>query len=597
MFRNSCDMNMHDKDKERLLAPVFFGAIVIVFFGFLYPHHLTYQEQLQFFSFSGNYLCQEIFTLGGLAKYIGAFFTQFFYFPLLGAFLLAFLLVVLQQLVFRCSCELCEKANYYYPLTFLPSIFTLLLLLDENYLIAGVVSSLMLSLMVIIYQYLSIFRNKVVAAFGGVLVLFFTIGVNFIFYVLFVVVHQLVYVGKKRNNILYVVAILLFTAVMPVLGKNIFPQMSLDLIFSGNNYFRFPLYFDFRFLLPGFSIIALPLFMKYLPGKRTFSRGKRWYVAQYLLVFLVTFIFTYHYANFGKEEIMAYDYYAQKSNWNKIIDMANKKSPRSPVSVSLLNLALGKKDLLAEKMFCYYQNGVKGLFPGFRRDFNTPMMVNEIYYHLGLINTSQRFAFEAMEAIPNYTKSTRVVKRLAEISIINQQYILAEKYLKMLQKTLFHQKWANDAMTYLGDEEKINNHAVWGKLRELRIDKDFLYSGKEIDNMLGLLFQSCKNNRMAFEYLLGYYLLDKRIERFVEVFPMGEHFYDESIPKSYQEALIYVWGLFHRNITQNMPYPIDDEIIQRVRSYGEIYTTQKNSKAILFQEFSDTYWYYFHFRN
>ena len=71
-----------------------------------------------------------------------------------------------------------------------------------------------------------------------------------------------------------------------------------------------------------------------------------------------------------------------------------------------------------------------------------------------MINTAQRFTFEAMESIPNFNKSSRCFKRLAETNLINGQYEVAAKYLRALRKTLFYKDWAEEAMTYLYDEEK-----------------------------------------------------------------------------------------------------------------------------------------------
>ncbi|KAA6305365.1 hypothetical protein EZS27_042983, partial [termite gut metagenome] len=42
-----------------------------------------------------------------------------------------------------------------------------------------------------------------------------------------------------------------------------------------------------------------------------------------------------------------------------------------------------------------------------------------------MINTAQSFAFEAMEVIPDYQKSVRCIKRLAETNLINSQYEVA----------------------------------------------------------------------------------------------------------------------------------------------------------------------------
>ncbi len=90
--------------------------------------------------------------------------------------------------------------------------------------------------------------------------------------------------------------------------------------------------------------------------------------------------------------------------------------------VTCLNLALGKTGQMGDRMFEFYQNGTEEMLPEFQRDFTSPLPTSEAYYHLGMVNTAQRFTFEAMEAIPNFNKSGRCFKRLAETNLINGQY-------------------------------------------------------------------------------------------------------------------------------------------------------------------------------
>lgn len=147
---------------------------------------------------------------------------------------------------------------------------------------------------------------------------------------------------------------------------------------------------------------------------------------QLIVLVILGAVGIYFTSDWQKEQVMTYDYYVRNRQWNKVIEMAEKKHPETPLEVVCLNLALGKTGQLGERMFQFYQNGVGGLIPDFIRDFNSPLIVNEVYYHLGMINTSQRFTFEAMEAIPSYQKSARCYQRLAETNIINGDYVLAK---------------------------------------------------------------------------------------------------------------------------------------------------------------------------
>jgi hypothetical protein len=291
---------------------------------------------------------------------------------------------------------------------------------------------------------------------------------------------------------------------------------------------------------------------------------------------------------------MAYDYFSRSQKWNSIIRLADKKAPTAPLSVASLNLALANQNQLSNFMFEYFQNGPEGLLPTFQKEFIADMMAGEIYYHLGLVNTAQRLAFEGMEAIPGYQKSVRSIQRLAETNLINGHYEVANKYLTILKQTLFYKKWAEETATYLYNEKKINAHPEWGKLRRFRPRKDFLFSEQEKDQVLGLLYQNNTNNRMAYEYLLAYTLLTKDLPHFYEYYFMEKKKADELVPKSYQEALAFIWGQTNFNSARR-PAGLTENAVIGFQSFSNDYQMKKSEKA-LYQQYGKTYWYYLMFK-
>jgi len=282
--------------------------------------------------------------------------------------------------------------------------------------------------------------------------------------------------------------------------------------------------------------------------------------------------------------------------WDRVIKLADKKAPSSPLSVTCLNLALAKEGLLGDRMFYYYQNGVEGLLPDFTRDYTIPMIAGEVYYHLGFINTAQRYAFEAMEALPDNQKSVRSVMRLSETNLINGNYAVAEKYLHLLQKTFYYRGWATKALITMKDEKLIAQHPEWGMLRQFRAKEDFLFSEGEKDMMLGVLFSHNKENKMAYEYLMAYCLLTKDLKHFMQYIPLGRSLNYKAIPNSYQEALMYVWEKTNTNPANEIPYQVSPLIQQRVKAFESMNASQSNPDPKLFAEFSNTYWYYLQFR-
>ena len=158
-------------------------------------------------------------------------------------------------------------------------------------------------------------------------------------------------------------------------------------------------------------------------------------------------------------------------------------------------------------MFDYNQNGIAGLLPDVKEDATSPLPTAEAFYHLGMINVAQRSVFEAQEAILDFQKSGRCYKRLAQTNLINGNYAVARKYLSALQKTLFYKEWANETLPLLGNEKAIAQHPEYGRLRQMACNEDFYFSDHVTPEMLENLYFSNTNNRLAYQYLLAYYLL------------------------------------------------------------------------------------------
>ena len=118
------------------------GIAVYCFFAFRYPYHLHFQEQYQLFESTWAYFTGVASVPGGLADWTGRFLTQFCYYALAGATILAVLICAVQLLTWA----LCRRRTFVsYILSFLPAIALLAFYCDESALFGGAVA-LILSL-------------------------------------------------------------------------------------------------------------------------------------------------------------------------------------------------------------------------------------------------------------------------------------------------------------------------------------------------------------------------------------------------------------------------------------------------------------------
>jgi len=586
-----------DKLLKRMewILSLFFGIAAYLFFSFFYQNHLHYEEQFQLFLFTSDYWNDLMSRPGGLADYLGTFFTQFYYYSWLGAFIIAIMLVLLQIQVKLLTMRL-NKNRLIVTLTFIPSLFYWMLLCNENYLLAGLVAVIFTLFAALGYKHLRNPRLRIVVALVALPLIYWLAGGVFWLFAVIVILLELDYFKQltKIQGIFFLIGILFFVVCPPFIAKH-FLQYPLWRLWWGLCYNRFPAISPYPLAGVWFSIIIVLLF-GFIPAANNLKRNKirLLFAFQVILITFAGILFVGSAADWNKEEIMAYDYGVRTQNWDKIIDRANRKDPNKPLSVACLNLALSKNGNMGDCMFRYYQNGPEGLLPKFQRDFTQPLIAGEVYYHLGLLNTSMRFAFEAMEAIPDQKKSARALMRLAEINLLNRQDKVAEKYLHILQHTLFYGKQAKEMLQYVGNDAKIDSNPQWALLRKYRITDDFLYDENEKTRMLDSLLTHCATNKTAYEYLMAYTLLTKDLVHFVQYLPLGTHLGYRNIPAHYQEALMY-YSLNSSQKKDTATFSLNPAISDNLRNFMHAYSSNAN-KAILEDKFSQTYWYYLFFR-
>lgn len=529
-----------------------FGLSVFLFFGFFYQYHLYYQEQFQLFLFTGDYFHQTVCHVGGLAAYLGSFFTQFYYYPKVGALIIAILLVLIQELILFIS-TMMKRQSYWTLLTFIPSIIYWYFLCDENTMLTGVVALIIVLLAASLYTLIENDWTRTAYLIVFAFILYYLVGGVSVIFIVFAILIEYVYFEnmKSVSALIGTVGGILIAILLPLITSYV-AQRPLYQLYWGTGFRRFPVYQYSTVLAIWIPVVLVPFLFVIIPEIK--KRVVIFTSAQFIAVAGLIVLSLWKGYNGGKEEIMNYDFLVRSKQWSKIIDKANVKSPNAPMSVTDLNLALCYQGRMGDTMFNYFQHGPDGLLPNFQRDFTLPLVTGEVYYYLGFVNTAQRYAFEAMEAIPDYQKSGRVLRRLAQTNLINGEYKVALKYLMILQHTLFYRNFANRTISLLWNEKAINEDAEYGWLRRCRPENDFLFSEGEKDMMLGTVFLHNRKNRMAYEYLMAYYLLTNNLQQFAKCLPLGESIGYDHMPYNWKQAIDYLRNnASHFNSGQNTP--------------------------------------------
>jgi hypothetical protein len=581
------------KYSEYLLSGLF-PAGVFIFYAFFFNSHLHFEEQFQLFLLSDDFLIERLKLPGGLTGYVGDFLTQFYYITLAGPAIIAITLFAFQQIVKKLL-ETCNPEKVLHPLSFIPPILASFILFNEFYPLSSVIGTIFASLGGWLYVSVRTERTRFVTGLFLIPLMYWLAAGASICMILIMLTGELLRLNSDQTGSLNrkIVHLFVFAALITIMaiisGRLLILKPGFNSL-MGNFYYNkltvVPVMILILFLIiPGLMILVFLLTVRK-------ERIRIMLLVQIILILFLSYSGVRVFANFEAEEIMTYDFLVRNCRWGEVLKYAERKPPRNFRSLSMLNLALAKTGQMGNRMFNYEQHGINGLFLPFENEYVAPMLGNEIFYQLGLINASQEYVFESMETIPDMDNSARAIKRLAETNLINGQYGVSEKYLRLLQKTIFYRKWAQETLSYLGKEDKIKQNPAWSNGIKFAVRSDYFFHVENIEASLNRMVKEHPDNRIAFEYLMAFYLIRKDLRNVANLIPQLESLRYSAVPVSYQEALLYIIALNGGDPFTDSPAYISEGLKSRMAVFFDIYGKDTDAEERLRKNFGATYWYY-----
>ncbi|MCY1722937.1 DUF6057 family protein [Prolixibacteraceae bacterium Z1-6] len=582
------------------LANLLFFVVLLVFWGFFYSNHLVQKEQMQLFLLSFDYLKEHLSYQGGFVIYLGEFFTQFFRFTWAAVLFTTFFIY---QVSYASQKVLSRFFNSkIYLLAFVPAMGYNLLLLNIYFKLSGAIAVALSVWGVVFYLKQMAPVKRMISGFILIVLCYWMLGGTYISFALSIVLIELFIRFKKAGNLedlpnswMIISGYVLIGIVTPLFFHKFVLIDTLLSSFISSAYYQFSPMLPTPLLLIFLSLPAILLFHGFADGLVSFNNRK---ILQPVLGILLFFGFgfgLYHLADFEEEIEIQYENLVTQANWAKIINLAEQETPTGEKGKLALTLALGKTEQLSSKLFSFSPE-INDLFIPFNIRGMAPLIANEPYFYLGLTNFSKMLCIETLESTPDGRSPVRMIKRYAENCIIDGQYDVAAKYLHALEQTLFYRKWANEAQKYIRDEEKINDHQVWGDIRNNRVKDDFYFNYDQIDLALIALLRSNPQNKMAYEYIMSWYLLQKDFDEFLNYLPLVKTMGYHELPLVFQEALVYIKTLFNE-VPENLnQYKISNEVRLRLNKYAKAFQQGGSKKPDeMGKAFGKTYWYYVHF--
>jgi hypothetical protein len=476
---------MTNKTIQYLLSAAF-GIAVFLFWRILYPYSAGFQEQNQLFLFTWDYFLERIGLSGGLADYLAEFITQFAYLPYLGEALLALLFVSFQR-----SMALSTGRSDWYVLTFIAPVMMLVYMGNIYVMLCYLIALISAVLLCALYRR----HPGVLWACAATVIGYWLIGPAVFVFTLFAAFRE----RNSKSLMLLVVAVL----TVVVSRWTYMDQYPWRTVVFGINYYRHPLEVPAMQLIIAATAFLIPVVTDFLPKPKMYMNA--------LLGILVLgggalgTAFCYEKDSL---ELIAYDQLVRHEDWEGILNRAEKYQPDSELGCVSVNLALFMSGRGAE-LPRFKQAGTRGLIQPRVRDFISNSSSCEVFWRLGMINESLRYAFDTQESLVNNRKSGRWLSRMAQCQMLNGRYDVAEKYLDILSHSLFYRKWAYSQRQYLRNESAIASDPIYAYLRSVRFKSDFLFYYPEMDKMLGILYTENKNNLLAAWYYQAWTALKK----------------------------------------------------------------------------------------
>jgi hypothetical protein len=156
-----------------------------------------------------------------------------------------------------------------------------------------------------------------------------------------------------------------------------------------------------------------------------------------------------------------------------------------------------------------------------------------VYYDLGYANMALHSCSEAMET---WDERPILLQREALINLALGNVSTAKIYLKRLRSIPFQSRWAEDWLNRVVADPTMRLDPEVARLRQCMAREDTV-AELPTDKQLTLLLAANPANRMAYEYLMTYFLLKKDMESLMRYSRGARYIPGFEMPPLWQEGL------------------------------------------------------------
>ncbi|MDR0750178.1 MAG: DUF6057 family protein [Tannerellaceae bacterium] len=568
---------------NRLLF-LFYLTGCFLFFELNYRYGYRFMEQYSLFLFRADFLMELLGQPGGFNEYITAFITQFFLLPFFAAGSLAVLsggiAGFFHLFIRRCGANVSVMAA-------IAPVFLFWIYPAES--IASVVAALPGTGVALGYACIKRPVVRRLCGFAFLLAAYVLAAPAHLLAAALIVVYEVSAGGKAR--IAAAAGLLLWGLAIPLLAMRTAYVLPVREAFLGKHLYHpeYPIPASFGYTWCSFPLAAL-LACTLRRQKKVFRQEWMNAAAPMLLLAIIMGGLAF-YKQHPLEQAYRYDWYARQQQWEKITAHAARHPVKDKDALVYVNLAYAYTGRFNEALMRIPQIGEEGFIPHDPKTRLGLIEASEVAWLVNHTNAAQRFAFTGVLSAQRCVQP-RLMKRLVETYLVNEEYQVAGKYIRILESSLFYSRWAREQRPLLNPGKAASTDWIAQRRRLNPVTDNNYDLTKALPNALAFLIDDHPENKRAFEYGMGYLLIYKDLKPFMHYMNLLKE-KGEPLPVLYQEAICMYYSAVESNPEAFRSYAIHPKVYGRFQSY--LKEAQRLSPTLLSRQYGDTYYYYAQF--
>lgn len=603
-------------NRSLMVFSLIFFLVVWSLLAFFEHDLLIKVESHSLFLFDCTFILDNMKSAGGFLTLLSTFFTQFLYIPLLGALIYSLLLSLAAYLTFV-TYDIPKKWSV---VSFFPAMlllagtmhigYTLFMIKGLGFFFSPLIGYIVTVGMVLALKRISNLYFACLSLLLFVIIGYPLFGIWALLGQISIACLMLFNDNKSGRWVIFIIAILL-TAIVPIIVSPLYIDTRIfDVYTIGLQQLPYKdefISYYIPYILIGLFVIFIPLFSKTILSKNREPCLKKYAISQIVILgiyILTVWGFWFGDPNFRAEIKMSVA--VDNMDWQRVINIHQEATSSGSFSdteptrlmVQYKNLALTKMGNEGDLVYSFRDGG---------KMQNSPLIVSmmiqcgkQLYLHYGLLNYCYRWCIE--DAV-EYGWNISDLKYAVMSSLLSNDHGVTNKYLNLLDKTLFHKKWADTQRKMLQSPESIVES------KEYKCIIPLICRDNIIDN----------DNVMIEKYLLNYFTKERPMlatpeyDRIAMMWAMQTQdiptFWRcfsnytttniiKRMPKHYQEAALLYGNLEKSVDISSMPF--DQEVISSFNNFNNFATNNPvrdldESRPLYYSKFGKTFYYFYYF--